>query len=121
MGGKILFVIQSGVENSFNVRWGLTMALNTYKHPYGEKILDDVKVLLFGMGVSIVNPNMPFYEEFRERLLSLNEVGVEVASCVSICKPLGLVEESEKLGIKMVHASVYVAERVSEGYTVMNF
>lgn len=121
MSGKLLIVILSGPEEVNKIRWGLRMALNTYTHPYGEKILDDVKALLFCGGVSIVDPGNPHYGEFRERLLALKNAGVEVASCVSIAKPLGLEEETESLGINLVHASVYVSERVSEGYTVMTF
>jgi hypothetical protein len=121
MSGKLLFVIQSGPENHYNVLWGLRMAKNTWTHPYGEKILDDVKVLLFGRGVGIINPKLAESPEFEESILELNEVGVEVAACVSIAEPLGLMEEAESLGVKLVHASQYVAQKVSEGYTVMNF
>ena len=97
------------------------MALNAYTHPYGERVLDDVKVLLFCGGVSIVDPGAPSHEELRQRLRDLREAGVEVASCVSIAEPLGLVGESEALGVKLVHASVYVAEKVRDGYTIMTF
>ena len=121
MSGKLLIVIISEPKNANRVRWGLRMALNTFTHPYGEKILDDVKVLLFCGGVKIVDPNAPHYNEFRERLLDLRKAGIEVASCVSIAKPLGLEQKTEALGIKLVHASVYVAESVSEGYTIMTF
>ena len=86
MSGKLLFVSHSGPESHYNVLWGLRMAKNTWTHPYGEKMLDDVKVLLFGRGVGIINPKL-----------------------------------AESLGVKLVHASQYVAEKVSEGYTVMNF
>ena len=121
MSGKLLFVIQSGSESYYNVLWGLRMAKNTWTHPYGEKILDDVKVLLFGRGVGIINSKLAESPEFEESILELNDVGVEVAACVSIAEPLGLIEEAKSLGIELVHASQYVAEKVGEGYTVMNF
>ena len=121
MSRKLLFMIISGPESPNKVRWGLRMALNTYTHPYGEKLLDDVKVLLFCGGVSIVDPEASHYEDFKERLLDLEKAGVETASCVSIAEPLGLEKETEKLGIKLVHASVYVAQSVSEGYTIVSF
>jgi len=121
MSGKLLFVINSGSENPSKVKWGLRMALNIHSHPYGEKILDDVRVLLFCGGVSIVEPGSPHYKEFRERLNALVEAGVEVASCISLAGPLGLEEETTSLGIRLVHASVYVAERVGEGYRIISF
>ncbi len=121
MSGKLLFVINSGSESPSRVNWGLRMALNTHSHPYGEKILEDVKVLLFCGGVSIVDPASPHATEFRERLGELVGAGVEVASCISIAGPLGLEEETTALGIKLVHASVYVAQRVGEGYTIITF
>jgi hypothetical protein len=121
MGGKVLFIINSGPESPSKVLWGLRMALNIHSHPYGEKILEEVKVLLFCGGVSIVDPASSHSSEFRERLGELVGAGVEVASCISIARPLGLEEGTRELGIKMVHASVYVAERVSEGYTVITF
>ena len=71
MSGKLLFVINSGSESPSKVNWGLRMALNTHSHPYGEKILDDVRVLLFCGSVSIVDPASPHSTEFRERLSGL--------------------------------------------------
>ena len=121
MGGKVLFIINSGPEIPSNVLWGLRMALNIHSHPYGEKILEEVKVLLFCGGVSIVDPTSSHFSEFRERLGELAGAGVEIASCISIAKPLGLEEETTALGIRLVHASVYVAERVSEGFTIITF
>ena len=121
MSGKLLVVILSGSEDIYRVRWGLRLALNTHTHPYGDRLLDDVKVLLFAMGVSIVNPKMPFYEEFRDRIRALVDAGVEVAACVSIARNIGLEEEAEGLGINLVHASAYTAQRVADGYTVMTF
>ena len=121
MGGKLLFVINSGEESPSRALWGLRMSLNTYTNPYGERVLDDVKVLLFCSGVNIVDPASTHSHEFRERLKDLVGAGVEVASCVSLAGPLGLEDETTALGIKLVHASVYVAERVSEGFTTITF
>ena len=121
MSGKLLFVINSGSESPSRIKWGLRMALNTHSHPYGEKILEDVKVLLFCGGVSIVDPASLHATEFRERLDELVDAGVEVASCISIAEPLGLEEETTALGIRLVHASVYVAERVGEGFSIITF
>lgn len=109
----MLVVIQSGSDNPYKVGWGLRMALNAYTHPYGEKFLDDVKVLLFPLGVTLVNPKMPFYDDFKKRLQALKKARVEVAACVSIARELGLEEDVEALGIKLVHASIYVSRRVS--------
>jgi hypothetical protein len=39
-----------------------------------------------------------------------------VVSCISIIIPLGLEDETSSLGIDCVHASVYVAENVREGF-----
>ena len=97
------------------------MALNTHTHPYGEKIVDEVRVLLFCGGVQIVDPSTLHYQEYRKRLLDLVEAGVEVASCISILEPLGLEEQTRTLGIDCVHASVYVARCVSEGFTILTF
>jgi hypothetical protein len=121
MGGKILFIIQSGHSDPNKALWGMRMALNTFMHPYGEKIIEDVKVLLFADGVSIVDKKMPGYDKYRERLLHLEQASVEVVACVTIATQLGLLEEFKEARIPLVHASEYVAERVSEGYTAMNF
>ena len=121
MTGKILFVITGGPEEANKVSWGLRMALNIHTHPYGEKLVDKVKVLLFCGGVQIVDPTTPHLEELSQRLRALVEAGVEVASCMSIAIPLGLEEETRSLGVKCVHASVYVAQCTSEGYTIMTF
>lgn len=121
MAGKILFVINSSPEEAKKVSWGLRMALNIYTHPYGEKLIDEVKVLLFCGGVQIVDPKTPHYQELRTRLLDLVEAGVEVVSCISLVIPLGLEEETLSLGIDCVHASVYVAQNVRDGFMIMTF
>jgi hypothetical protein len=83
--------------------------------------LEDVRVLLFGMGVSILNPKSPSHDDLREQIQALTDAGVEVAACVSIAEELGLEEGIEEMGIKLVHASVYTARHVSEGYTIITF
>jgi len=120
LSGKLLVVIVSG-DDPYKVQWGLRLALNAYRHPYGEKLVDDVKVLLFGLGCSIVNPKMPYYDAFKERLDALTNAGVDVATCVTIVNQLNLEEESKALGIELVHASVYTSQCVRNGYTVMTF
>jgi hypothetical protein len=67
-----------------------------YTNSYGERLLDEVKMLLFVMGVGIVNPNMPFHDEYKQRIQTLFEAGVEVAACVSIAGAIGLEKEVEK-------------------------
>jgi hypothetical protein len=68
-----------------------------------------------------VDPTAPHSIEFRERLSELVGAGVEVTSCISIAGPLGLEDETTALGIRLAHASVYVAERVDEGFTIITF
>ncbi len=121
MTGKILFVITSGPEEVNKVSWGLRMALNVHTHPYGEKLVYEVKVLLFCGGVQIVDPGTPYHEELSKRLVDLRDAGVEVVCCMSIAIPMGLEEESRSLGVECVHASVYVAQCVSDGFTIMTF
>jgi hypothetical protein len=121
MSGKLLCVITSGPENVNKVSWGLRMALNTYTHPYGEKILDDIRVLLFCDGVKVVDPSTPHYGEYRDRLIDLRKVGIDVASFTLIAEPLGLVKDTESLGIELVHTSEYVARSISEGFTALTF
>ncbi len=121
MTGKILFTIISGPEDINKARWGLRMALNTFTHPYGEKLIDQVRVLLFCDGVKLVDPSSRYYTEVKERIDDLVNAGINVVSCVSIAEPYGLVEENKLLGIECVHASAYVAQCVSEGFTTMTF
>jgi hypothetical protein len=121
MTGKILFMIISGPEEVNRARWGLRMAYNTFTHPYGEKLIDEVRVLLFCEGVKLVDPTAKYYLEVKQRLQDLVDAGIEVASCVSIAEPLGLVNASKAVGIESVHASAYVAQSVSEGYTTITF
>jgi hypothetical protein len=121
MSGKLLFMITSGIKDVNKVRWGLRMALNTFTHPYGEKLIDEVRVLLFCDGVKIVDPSNRYYNEIRERLLDLVQAGIEIVSCVSIAEPLGLIDDTSSLGIKCVHASAYVSRCVHEGFTTITF
>ena len=121
MSGKILFTIISGPNNINKARWGLRMALNTFTHPYGEKIIDEVRVLLFCDGVKLIDPSSKHYTEVKERINDLVKAGVKVVSCVSIAKPYGLVEMNNSLGVECVHASAYVAQCVSEGFTTITF
>jgi hypothetical protein len=59
--------------------------------------------------------------EIKNRLLDLVQNGIEVASCISIAEPLGLVADTYSLGIECVHASAYVAKCVHEGFTTLTF
>ena len=97
------------------------MALNVFTHPYGEKLIDEVRVLLFCDGVKLVDPSSKHYSMVKEWIIDLVEAGVEVVSCVSIAEPFGLVEVNESLGVECVHASAYVAQCVSEGFTTITF
>ncbi len=119
--GRLLVTILTGPEDPYRVGWGLRIALHAFIHPYGEKELDNVCVLLFARGVTIVDPKVPSFSEFRERIEALKKAGVEVVACVSGLQELGLEKEAEALGIKAVHASVYVSTHTSEGYTIMTF
>jgi hypothetical protein len=121
MSGKLLFLIISGPSEINKVRWGLRMALNTFTHPYGDKLIDEVRVLLFCDGVKLVDSSNKCYSEVKQRLDDLLRVGIEVVSCVSIAEPLGLVDETKSLGVKCVHASAYVAQSVSEGFSTLTF
>jgi hypothetical protein len=40
---------------------------------------------------------------------------------MSIALPMGLEEETNSLGVECVHASAYVAQCVSEGFTMITF
>lgn len=51
----------------------------------------------------------------------LVDAGVEISACISIAEPQGLVGEAENLGVRLVHTSQYLIDRVNEGYTIMNF
>ncbi len=53
-------------------------------------------MLLFIMVVGTVNPNMPFHDEYKQRIQALFEAGVEVAACVSIAGAFGIEEYVEK-------------------------
>jgi hypothetical protein len=119
--GKLLVVILAGPDDPERIKWGLRLALHCHSHPYGERLLNDVKVLLFGAGVSIIDPQNAFYAEFKERILALTDAGVEVAVCVSIASALGLEKQAEDLGLDLAHASVYTAKQVSRGYTIFSF
>ncbi len=121
MSGKLLFIIISGIENINRARWGLRMALNTFTHPYGDSLIDKVRVLLFCDGVKLVDHSNRFYDEIKERLHDLTHAGIEVASCVSIAEPLGLIEDTRSLGIACVHASAYLAKCVDEGFNPLTF
>jgi hypothetical protein len=121
MTGKILFMIISGIEEINKARWGLRMALNTFTHPYGEKLIDEVRVLLFCDGVKLVEPSSNHYIEIKNRIFDLINADIEVVSCISIAEPLGLVDETNSLGIKCVHASAYVAKCVREGFNTITF
>ena len=53
-------------------------------------------MLLFIMVVGTVNPNMPFHDEYKQRIQTLIEAGVEVAACVSIAGTIDIEKEVEK-------------------------
>ena len=58
--------IQTDSEDPYKWRKGLRLALNKYTSPYGERLLYEIKMILFVMGVGIVNPNMPFHDVYKQ-------------------------------------------------------
>lgn len=77
-------------------------------------------MLLFIRVVGTVNPNMPFYDEYKQRIQTLFEAGVEVAACVSIARAFGL-EKEQKNRNQIRRTSVHDEEHVSQVYTIMTF
>ncbi len=117
MADKLLVVILSGQKEEFRARQGLIFAKNAKK----LKILDDVKVLLFGPGVEIIRAKGEYSEEFQKFLKDLVSEGVLVSACIANVKALGLEEDMKRLDIKAVGAALYISDLVKEGYSVITF
>ncbi len=117
MADKLLVVILAGRNDIDRARQGLTFAKVTAK----MKLMADVKVLFFGPGVELLNPEGEHYPMIRTILSELRELNKEVSACISNVGKYGLSEKLEKGFVVTEEAAFLITDSVKNGYQVISF
>lgn len=96
---------------------GLLLALNSRR----SEILDEVRVLLYGGGVWVLDPEVDEEDRFADLLRRLIGEGVEVVACSGNLLKAGLGAAARRSGVPPAGAQVYLSARIAEGASVVTY
>ena len=117
MSEKMLVIILAGKDDLDRAKQGLTFAKTAAK----MKLLSDVRVLFFGPGVELLNPEGEHYQGIRTMLTELLSLKRGVSACVSNVHKYGLDEKLEKELVVAEEAAHLISDSVKNGYQVISF
>lgn len=115
MNEKLLVVILSSRNGEDRVRQGLILTRDLKK----LKFLAEIRLLFYGSGVEWLALDLT--GEVKELVDEVKSLGVEIAACSANVRELGLDLDVQEQGAKMVGAPIYIADRLSEGFSIMTF
>ncbi|MFC2171259.1 DsrE family protein [Acidobacteriota bacterium] len=117
MTDKLLVVILSGPDLRMRARQGIKFALNTFR----SEMMDKVELILFGPGVSLLDPHHPWFDEASELLADCSKEGVMTMACMANAKHYRVTESARQLEVKLLGAQILIPSRIKEGWGVMTF
>ncbi|WP_309493527.1 DsrE family protein [Candidatus Hecatella orcuttiae] len=115
MSEKLLVVILSSRNGEDRVRQGLILTRDLKKLDF----LREIRLLFYGSGVEWLALDLS--GEVKDLLEEVKGLGVEIAACSANVRELGLDLDVQEQGVKIVGAPIYIADRLSEGFTIMTF
>lgn len=95
----------------------LLLALNSHR----TEILEEVRVMLFGDGVRILDPSIDADAVFNDLITRLHKEGVEVVACTGNLVRHNLAEAARRAAVAPAGAQVYVSARLTEDFAVVTF
>ncbi len=113
----LLLLVADPERDAERCEAGLLLALNSRR----TDMLDEVRVLLFGRGVRVLDAETDERGRFSELLERLAECEVEVVACTGSLLEQGLGGAARDAGVAAAGAQVYVAGRIAEGFSVVTF
>jgi hypothetical protein len=113
----LLLLVADPEHDLDRCRNALLLALNTHR----TTMLEEVRVLLFGAGVKVLDPIVDEDGVLSDLLRRLVTEGVGVAACSGSLLELGLGGEARALGVTPAGAQVYLAARINAGVAVVTF
>jgi len=117
MSDKVLVIILAGRSDMDRAKQGLTFTRVAKK----MNLLSDVKLLFFGPGVQLLDPEDGSYAELRPALRELTELGVQVSACVSNVAKYGLGETLDRELVVAEEAAALITDHVKRGYQLLSF
>ena len=117
MPDKMLVVILAGKNDIDRAMHGLVFAKTVTR----MKLVSDVRVLFFGPGVELLNPQGEHYSAIREILAEFRNLNGEVSACISNVHKYGLDEKLEKELVVAEEAAYLITDSVKIGYQVITF
>ncbi len=117
MASMLLLLVANPERDGARCEAGLLLALNTKR----TDILNEVRVMLYGSGVRILDAEIDERDRFGDLLRRLADEGVEVVACSGSLLEHGVGLAARELGIAPAGAQVYLPARISEGFSVVTF
>ena len=117
MPDKMLVVILAGKNDIDRAKQGLVFAKTVTR----MKLLSDVRVLFFGPGVELLDPQGEHYSAIRDMLSEFRNLKGEVSECISNVHKYGLDEKLEKELVVAEEAAYLITDSVKNGYQVISF
>jgi len=114
---RMLVVILAGKNDLDRAIQGLVFAKTSKK----MNLLSDVRVLFFGPGVELLNPEAEHYSTIRTMLHELRNTNSPVSACVSNVNKYRLAERLEKDLVTAEEAAYLITDSVKNGYQVISF
>lgn len=118
MSSRMLVLLVADPESQESrCEQGLLLALNSAR----TDMLEEVRVMLSGDGVKILDETIDADGTFAELLDHLRTAKVEIVACTGNLGRHGLAESARNAGIPPAGAQVYVPARIREGFEVVTF
>lgn len=112
-----MVVILAGKNDLDRAGQGLVFAKNAKR----LNILSDVKVLFFGPGVELLDPEGQPYSEVESTLNELKRLKVGVSACVSNLKKYRLGDKLDRNLVIAEEAAFLISDHVKNEYQLISF
>ncbi len=110
-------IILAGNSDLDRARQGLALAKNARKLGF----VSDVRVLFFGPGVQLLDPEDMNYPQLESSLKELSQLKVGVSACVSNIKKYGLDGRLDRNLVVAEEAAFLISDHVKKGYQTISF
>lgn len=114
---KALVIILAGRNDIDRAQQGLVYAKNARR----LKLLSHVKVLFFGPGVELLDPDKEHYPRVELLLKELGGLEVGVSACISNVGKYGLGEKLNRELVLAEEAAFLISDAIKNGYQVISF
>jgi len=108
-----LFVILASGDKDVALEMALFYPVTVAK----DKLMEEVKVILFGPSEELVARD----KQVQKRIKTLQEAGVKISACKYCSDRMGVSDKLEELGITVEYVSSGIAQMLKDGWASLTF